>query len=277
MTVLNESRRAPVRVPTHIAVGLGLSCAALVYAFVVPRGLPYDEPSHWAYVRFLAEHWTLPVLGDPRVGYEAQQGPVAYIPAAAVLAAWRILGGSDDSAFYTVRALGFVVVFLLFLIVRRIVQMVSPAAGLLAVTVGSAVAVFNPMVVAMCYSVQNDGVSLVLTALLVLMALKTSPGDVTSRRASALVPRDRSLVAVGCCVLVNACHSPGGRRGLWRVLGSLGFREWMGWEKRMSGCVPAESRRGIGSARTSMSGLRPMAGSRSWLPRAWCLAWPPVT
>jgi hypothetical protein len=40
-----------------LAMGLG-------YAVLVAPGLPYDEPSHWGYVRWLVEHGSLPVLGE---------------------------------------------------------------------------------------------------------------------------------------------------------------------------------------------------------------------
>lgn len=153
-----------------------LSALAGTYAFVVPRGLPYDEPSHWAYVRYLADHWSMPVIGDPSVGYEAQMGPVAYLPGAALLAGARLLGWSDDEAFLAVRLLGAGLLFGLFVAARSLAMAAVPHAPGWAATIGAGIAVFNPMVVAMSMSVQNDtGSLLLLMALLMLACRQASP------------------------------------------------------------------------------------------------------
>lgn len=105
-------------------VVLGALLAGCAFALVTPAGLPYDEPSHWNTVRYIAANWRLPVLGEPGVTYEAQQTPLYYMMAAPL----SLL----PNGFLAVRLFGVVghglVTFLTWLLVRRILPEASVVA-----------------------------------------------------------------------------------------------------------------------------------------------------
>jgi D-alanyl-D-alanine carboxypeptidase (penicillin-binding protein 5/6) len=151
-------------------VALASIAVGFLYLFIVPPGLPSDEPSHWATVQFFLHHAAIPVLGHPGVTYEAQQGPVAYVVDAAILNVARGVGMSPRAAFDAVRAVGLaelaVASVILYAIVRRL--RVRP------VVVAAAVAFFavNPMLLTMSASVQNDGLALVCAFAALLATLE---------------------------------------------------------------------------------------------------------
>lgn len=147
--------------------------AGTVFAVVMPAGLPYDEPSHWSTVQYIATHWTLPVMGDPGVTYEGQQAPLYYLMAAPL----SLL----PNGFLMVRLFGVVghgvVVLLTWLLIRRAVPSI-PAVAL----AGAGFVALNPVLLAIAGSVQNDtwalawGVAALLSAA-TLTAEHPSPRD----------------------------------------------------------------------------------------------------
>lgn len=167
------SRRNSSRLRRWLAWTLGICgvlAAATGYAFLVPPGLPYDEPSHWAYVLHLVQQGDLPVLGVDAVGYEAQMGPIAYVLDALVVKAWLLVGGTVDSALYVVRLSGLLPLVALAIGVWRVVGGALPDANHVVTATATAVAVLNPMVVAMSMSVQNDTIAVALTTWLLVTA-----------------------------------------------------------------------------------------------------------
>ncbi len=122
---------------------------ALMMALVVPHGLPYDEPAHWANVQFYMEHGRLPVLGEPRVAYEGQQAP-AYYAAAALLAS--VMG---ENGFLATRVLGVLGQMILVGFTAFVLLRVVPRAPIAAIA-GTAFIAVNPMLLVMAGSVQND-------------------------------------------------------------------------------------------------------------------------
>jgi D-alanyl-D-alanine carboxypeptidase (penicillin-binding protein 5/6) len=129
----------------------------LAYVFVMPRGLPYDEPSHWLNVLFYLDHHRLPVIGEPGVTYEAQMGPVAYALDALVAAPWS----SAETAFYVVRVVGLLELMALALVVWRLAGKALPGRPAAAL-VAAAVVGLNPMLLAIAASVQNDVLAILL-------------------------------------------------------------------------------------------------------------------
>lgn len=127
-----------------VSAVLGIAAAA-----TVTPGLPYDEPAHWANVQFFAEHWRLPVLGEPGVGYQGQQTPLYYVMAAA---ASTVAG---DAGFVVARLLGVVGLVVLVFLTALILDAIAPQKPLLTVA-GAAFIALNPMLVVMSASVQND-------------------------------------------------------------------------------------------------------------------------
>lgn len=146
---------------------LGSAALGGLYVALVPPGLPYDEPAHWGNAVFYLDQQRMPVLGEPSATYEAQHGPVAYLLYA--LAAWPFRYLGDGAAFYAARAVLFtahiVLVCLTWTLIRRLVP-----ASVGAAAVGAAAVGWNPMLLAMAASVQNDTLFIVfgLAGLLVV-------------------------------------------------------------------------------------------------------------
>lgn len=170
--------RTPVALVATVAVLLGV-----MYAVMVPAGLPYDEPSHWANVVFLVDHGRLFDLRSAGVSYEAQQGPLAYLAYAAPAGFARLLGLSGSTAFTISRLVGLVGLVALVLVMNKLLRRVVPHHPATAL-VATAVVCLNPMVVAMAASIQNDVLSLVLAV--AAMAVATDPRQLDRRRAVLL-------------------------------------------------------------------------------------------
>jgi hypothetical protein len=170
--------RNPVVLVAILAVLLGV-----VYAVLVPAGLPYDEPSHWANVLFLVDHGRLYDLRSGAISYEAQQGPLAYLAYAAPAGLARLLGLSQGVAFTLSRITGLALLAVLVVVVHALLRRVAPTHPATAL-VGTAVVCLNPMVVAMAASIQNDVLSLVLAV--GAMTVAADPRELTRRRALLL-------------------------------------------------------------------------------------------
>jgi D-alanyl-D-alanine carboxypeptidase (penicillin-binding protein 5/6) len=148
---------------------LGVLGIGAFYVWIVPPGLPYDEPSHWATVLYYANHARLPVLGDPGVTYEAEQGPVAYVIDAVADRAVRGLGFSTNVAFRVVRLIGLLELLIAAVLIAALVRRTVPSAVAAAAAV--ALVALNPMLLTMSGSVQNDALALALGSLTLYLAL----------------------------------------------------------------------------------------------------------
>jgi hypothetical protein len=157
---------------TIAAFAVVCALMGVVFAFVVPAGLPYDEPAHWATVEFFASHGRLPVLGEAGSTYEAQQTPLYYVLAAGLAAVFH--GGSQG--FLAVRLFGAAGLVLLAVLVALILVRVLPNRPLVAI-VGTAFIALNPMLLVMSASVQNDTWSLVWGLAAVAVALRRETGS----------------------------------------------------------------------------------------------------
>ncbi|NHC15346.1 hypothetical protein [Motilibacter deserti] len=175
----------PVRswAPATLAIALVSATLGAVYVGLVPRGLPYDEPSHWLNVMHIAEDWTLPRLGQPDVTYQAQQGPLAYALGAVVLAVTRWIAG-DLAGFYAVRTLGLAELLALGAVTASLVTRALPRARW-AFPVAFGFVTLNPMMLAMSTSVQNDTLSLLLAALALHVGLVPAAARNPGRAAVA--------------------------------------------------------------------------------------------
>ena len=139
-----------------------MASVATLYAFVVALGLPYDESAHWSNVHYLLQEHRLPQLGHPHTAYEAQMGPVAYAVDALVAAPLRSMGATEAVQAHGVRLLGLPVLAGLVWVVARLVLLARPGVTRAVALLAALLAVFNPMVVAMTMSVQNDSLALLL-------------------------------------------------------------------------------------------------------------------
>jgi 4-amino-4-deoxy-L-arabinose transferase-like glycosyltransferase len=191
-----------------------------VYAWVVPPGLPYDEPSHWSTVLYYADHGQMPVLGDPGVAYEAQMGPVAYLVDALVVHVGRAAGFSASGTFHLVRLVGAlelcVGVVLLATLIARLLGHSSPSVA--------AVAIFalNPMLLTMSSSVQNDTLVLVLG----LLALELALGRLSEQ------PTFRSALFVGVVAGLAVLT----KLTAWPAV--LAIAAWLVWRHRRDALRP---------------------------------------
>jgi 4-amino-4-deoxy-L-arabinose transferase-like glycosyltransferase len=191
-----------------------------VYAWVVPPGLPYDEPSHWSTVLYYADHGQMPVLGDPGVAYEAQMGPVAYVVDALVVHVGRAAGFSASGTFHLVRLVGAlelcVGVVLLATLIARLLGHSSPSVA--------AVAIFalNPMLLTMSSSVQNDTLVLVLG----LLALELALGRLSEQ------PTFRSALFVGVVAGLAVLT----KLTAWPAV--LAIAAWLVWRHRRDALRP---------------------------------------
>lgn len=149
----------------------GLALASLVLSLVAAAslvpGLPYDEPAHWSNVQYLLRASSLPVLGDPGVGYEAQQTPGFYVMAAIVA------GLAGESAFVAVRMLSAVGQGILVALTALILWPVTRR-NVLATIAGAAFIALNPMLIVMSGSVQNDTWALVWGFAAIALAVRST-------------------------------------------------------------------------------------------------------
>jgi hypothetical protein len=147
------------------AAPAGLIALMVSYAVLIPAGLPYDEPSHWQNVRYIARHGALPVLGSPQTSYEAQMGPVAYVIDAVIFRVGILAGLSDAHAFIAVRLSGILWLVTFGLLTYRIVRRCLPTLPPVICATGTAISTMNPVVMAVGMSIQNDLPALTLAAL----------------------------------------------------------------------------------------------------------------
>ena len=203
---LGAPTRPALRAPWSLLVFVTL--AGLAFVVLVPPGLPYDEPSHWANVLYYVDFTRLPELGAAGVTYEAQQGPLAYAINALVAAPLRLI--DDSVAFYGVRAVSLLEHLLLTWLIWRLVDRLvgqrrgSGAAMLAALAVG-----LNPVLLTIGTSVQNDTLGLVLA----VAAL-----DVGLRRTVSPARAVASGVLVGLAMLTKIVFWPVALvLGLWMI------------------------------------------------------------
>ena len=179
---------------------------------LVQPGLPYDEPAHWSNVLFYATHHVLPVVGHPGTTYEAQQGPVAYVLAAAVEAPTKAAFG-QRAAFDAVRVVGGVelagAAWLAWLIVRRFARLP-----------GSLVAVgyllLAPIFVAISWTAQNDTLALLILLAIIEFSLRRFLGDVMAADGALA----GLMLGVGFLTKIT----------VWPLLISLPV--WLAWKHR---------------------------------------------
>lgn len=176
------------RLDLIVAAGAVVALGVL-YALVVPFGLPYDEPLHWLNVKFIADTGTLPRIGDPRVGYEAVQTPLSYVVDALLAAPLHALGADEGTTQRLVRVLnvGWLVALMLALsaLARRLVPGLGRGRSLLA----GALVAGSSIVVAVGSSVQNDvpAAALAATAFIVFIDAWDEPGWRRSAAAGLLL------------------------------------------------------------------------------------------
>jgi hypothetical protein len=142
-----------------LALTAAFLAIGVIFALAVPRGLPYDEPSHFNIVQLHSMLRGLPIVGRPGVTYEACQPPLYYFLAGLI---YRVIGGGFAS-FYALRLITLVaaspLVYLTYCIAREFTgrTVVARWAGVL---VG-----LNPAVLAIASGIQNDSLVFLFSTL----------------------------------------------------------------------------------------------------------------
>ena len=162
-----------------------------LYALLTPAWQAPDEPAHYNYVQYLANHHRFPILkpGDypaayleeikfahfspelsiAPIRYEFHQPPLYYLLSVPVYSLFHSLGMAI--ALLPLRLLSVAMGALLLLVVRWTVQALAPNRPYLALGTTAFVA-FLPMHLAMTASVNNDILSELLLALILLLSIR---------------------------------------------------------------------------------------------------------
>lgn len=151
---------------------VGFVALVATSVIVIHPGLPYDEPAHYANVlAYLRDG--LPRIGAPGTSYETQQPPLAYIVAVPILLIGRALGGLRGGL-DAVRALGGLELGLALVALDRILRRLLPTQPW-ARLAGLGLLGWNPMLIVMSASVQNDAAALALGLWALAAALAVGP------------------------------------------------------------------------------------------------------
>lgn len=110
----------------------------------------------------------MPVLGQPGVNYEGQMGPFYYYCAAPVYAIFKNLGGVRVG-FYATRLAGLILIPPMVLLGFLIAQKVYPRSEQVSLATAVFLA-FNPSLLSIFSSVQNDALSVVLSMSAILLS-----------------------------------------------------------------------------------------------------------
>lgn len=193
----------------HLAAVCAVSFAlGLLYAFLVRAGLPYDEPAHWNNVAQYARGHFLPQMGMRGVSYEAYQGPFFYFVAAAISRVTGIAGEGFAFGFLRVASLALLIptTCLCYAIARRVFVKNSHAMALLvAIFIG-----WNPVLLAISASVQNDSLAIFLSTLVIFLCMKNfEDAAISNAHSSTRFLRDALILGVltgvaVLCKLTNA-------------------------------------------------------------------------
>ncbi len=139
------------------------------YIFLIPAGLPYDEPAHWDIVQHYTRGEILPVMGAPGVSYEAYQPPLFYALGGLLGLLTGQLG--EIFSFYALRLACLLcmvpIIYCIYFLANRVF-----GTNRRAVLLSTLFVAFNPVLLAITSSVQNDGISIALSLILVVLAVR---------------------------------------------------------------------------------------------------------
>jgi hypothetical protein len=169
------------RRPDLLAVCALSGLMAAAYGIFLPNLLDRDESSFYHTVRWYEVHTSMPVLGHVGVSYEAQHGPVYFVPAAAVDSLFRPLG--PDVAFHAVRALGFPLLIVIVILAYLLAARLSPGSETVPLLTACLVGL-NPHLLALSGSVSNDllGIAVAMGAVY-LFTVRLQDGTLSVRPA----------------------------------------------------------------------------------------------
>ena len=161
---------------------------SLTYAFLLPLwGAVPDEPIHYSHVKYVAEHWSLPVIDDPFRDLKeyyfvadpagaAQHGPLYYWPAAVIYS--LTTGLTLTAQQYVLRLWSVLLGALMVLFAWRAFALLFPGRAL--VTFGSTLLLtlipHRLLVSAVIYADIGAAATATLALWALIWAVKTSPG-----------------------------------------------------------------------------------------------------
>ena len=238
---------------TRVALGLIVLVyvvLGVLYATGTPAWQIPDEPAHYNYVRYIAEHGRLPELrqGDypceyleeikarrfppdmsiDSIRYESHQPPLYYLIASLI---YRAAGSCTESTrLLVLRLFSLSLGAVSLLLSYKLVSAIYPRKPLLALgTVAFAATL--PMHLAMTAAVNNDVLTELLLCLTIWQLVSTKPGDWSCRRALGLgillglafLTKMQSYVAFGVALAAL----------VWDVLQSQPGRPRLTWRKAL--------------------------------------------
>lgn len=156
------------------------------FAVAAPPGQPLDEPSYFSTVRYYAEHAAMPTLGDPGVTYEAQMGPMYYVPAALLYAGLEWLAGVD-AAFYGLRLANLLLLVPLVLLTYLLVRQLLPDLPVAVPLAATALVGLHPSLLSAAGSVTNDLLAVTLTAAALFLLVRSLSAPEKSVRSALLL------------------------------------------------------------------------------------------
>lgn len=153
-----------------IALSLTFFLCGLAFVALVPPGLPYDEPSHFNTVQFYSHLNGMAVIGQQSVTYEAYHPPLYYFLAGLLYRVFITRG--TKFAFYGIRvatlAVAIPLPWITYVAARQFSRhrRVAQLAGVLMA--------FNPSILGIASSVQNDSLTFVLASTAAYLCVKWS-------------------------------------------------------------------------------------------------------
>ncbi|MCS6860316.1 MAG: hypothetical protein NZT92_08370 [Abditibacteriales bacterium] len=168
-------RRQSKYLPLYLVLGV-FFILALIYNFTIPLGKGPDEPDHYAYVKWLVRHHSLPPINDRDMMRERTTGAIAMHPPLAhvihaigfTLLQWL----PDETIQHLLRAWSAVLCTLTLLVAYRLTREIFPENAVLPLAVMAFIA-FLPHFQLIASVISTDPLLILLNSLLLWLMVRT--------------------------------------------------------------------------------------------------------
>ena len=164
-----------------VLIAVGYLVLASLFAAYIPIWRAPDESAHFIYIRWMADHWALPIFqpDNPGVEYEFHQPPLYYAIAALVHQGTETLLGHESP--HAIRFLSVVIGLLLIYFTFHLGRELFPERKAIPYAAAGFVA-FLPMNLAVCASISNDPLCLAIFAAVLFLLVKGLREEFTTKR-----------------------------------------------------------------------------------------------